>query len=72
MATSMYIKRELPPDSFTRPSVWLTRGRTCQRYVEPIDIANYYRKELWKEWLPGRRHYTESNNRPGPQALDAT
>ena len=60
-----YAKGELPQDFFSKERVWLTRGRTCREYVEPIDIANYYRNGLWRTWLPGRRHYIESDNRPG-------
>ena len=60
-----YANGVLPQDFFSKERVWLTRGRTCREYVEPIDIANYYRSELWRSWLPGRRHYIESDNRPG-------
>lgn len=69
MTTSMYRMGELRPTFFTKPSVWLTRGRMSHQYVEPIDIANYYRKALWEEWPPGRRHYAQSDNRPGLQAV---
>ena len=61
----MYANGDLPQDFFSNERVWLTRGRTCCEFVEPIDIANYYRNALWRSWLPGRRHYIESDNRPG-------
>ena len=61
----MYANGDLPQDFFSKERVWLTRGRTCCEFVEPIDIANYYRNALWRSWLPGRRHYIESDNRPG-------
>ena len=61
----MYKAGELPQDFFSREGVWLSRGRTCRDLLEPINIANYYRNALWRNWLPGHQHYTESNNRPG-------
>ena len=59
----LYRAGDLPPDFFEKKSVWLTRAATYMQLVEPIEIANYYRCELWKGW-PVRRHYLEGENRP--------
>jgi len=32
--------------------------------VEPVDIANYYRRRFWTWYPVGSRHYLEANNRP--------
>eukprot|EP00898_Chlorokybus_atmophyticus_P005854 jgi/Chlat1/626/Chrsp103S01043 len=54
----------LPADFFSKSNVWCARGNTFRLMVEPIDIANYYRLELWKQWPVGNRHYLEADNRP--------
>eukprot|EP00898_Chlorokybus_atmophyticus_P002902 jgi/Chlat1/3612/Chrsp235S03603 len=54
----------LPADFFSKSNVWCARGNSFRLMVEPIDIANYYRLELWKQWPVGNRHYLEADNRP--------
>ncbi|KAK9824245.1 hypothetical protein WJX72_008897 [[Myrmecia] bisecta] len=61
----LYASEQLPQSFFARGSPWLIRGaKNYRNMVEPIEIANFYRLELWKQWSVGRRHYIESNNRP--------
>eukprot|EP00898_Chlorokybus_atmophyticus_P003024 jgi/Chlat1/3722/Chrsp258S03871 len=63
-AYKWYMDGMLPPDLFSKSNVWCARGNTFRLMVEPIDIANYYRLELWKQWPVGNRHYLEADNRP--------
>eukprot|EP00898_Chlorokybus_atmophyticus_P002994 jgi/Chlat1/3696/Chrsp249S03837 len=63
-AYKWYMDGMLPPDFFSKSNVWCARGNTFRLMVEPIDIANYYRLELWKQWPVGNRHYLEADSRP--------
>ena len=65
----MYARGELPQDFFSMERVWLPRGRTSREFVEPVEVAFYYRNALWRGRLPGRRHYIERDNRPGNSSL---
>lgn len=60
----MYLNGHLPPDFFARTNAWLQRGEGYRKQVEPVDIANYYRRQLWKHHPVGQQHYLESDNRP--------
>eukprot|EP00898_Chlorokybus_atmophyticus_P000205 jgi/Chlat1/1185/Chrsp114S01646 len=64
IAYKWYMDGMLPAYFFSESSDWLVRGNTMRLMVEPIDIANYYRLELWKQWPIGNRHYLEAENRP--------
>ena len=60
----MYRNGHLPFDFFSSNSNWLQRGEGYRQLMEPVDIANFYGRELWKTKPAGQQHYLESNNRP--------
>ena len=66
MVVRSYVRGDLPGffSCRTTGDTWFSRGNTCRELFEPIDIACFYRYALWKSWLPNRRHYHESHNRP--------